>query len=107
MIEGGVYGLHGWRTAVVDGTTISSKAELLDALAAALEFPPYFGRNWDALNDSLTDLAPAEGYLIVYAASGVLGRSDPAALATAREILANAAEWWRQRGTPFVVLDIP
>ncbi|QDU81619.1 Barstar (barnase inhibitor) [Polystyrenella longa] len=29
----------------------------LDHLAEVLEFPSYFGRNWDALSDCLTDLS--------------------------------------------------
>ena len=37
--------------AVVDGREIRSKAAMLDALATALDFPDYFGHNYDALND--------------------------------------------------------
>jgi hypothetical protein len=36
---------------------IKSKRELLDFLAEALEFPSYFGCNWDALDECLTDLS--------------------------------------------------
>ncbi len=35
---------------------VSSKAELMTALAQALSLPTHFGRNWDALYDLLTDL---------------------------------------------------
>lgn len=44
----------GWRTAVVPG--VSSTAEFYTAIAAALGFGDYFGRNLDALWDCLTDL---------------------------------------------------
>jgi len=55
----------GWRCFVVDGTAVSDKASFLAAVAAAGEFPEWFGHNWDALADSLSDLswAPAAGYV--------------------------------------------
>jgi RNAse (barnase) inhibitor barstar len=40
---------------VIDGPR--DKATALDAIAAALSFPDYFGRNLDALYDMLTDLS--------------------------------------------------
>jgi hypothetical protein len=35
---------------------VRSKPELLDALAKGLDFPNYFGRNWDALIDMFRTL---------------------------------------------------
>ena len=39
----------------VDASRVRSKSDLLDAFAAVLGFPCGFGRNWDALADSLSD----------------------------------------------------
>jgi RNAse (barnase) inhibitor barstar len=36
---------------------IKSKEELIEKLCLALHFPDYFGFNWDALSDCLTDLS--------------------------------------------------
>lgn len=56
----------GWRVATLDGAAIASREALLDACATALEFPGWYGRNWDALADCLRDLSwlPADGYLL-------------------------------------------
>ena len=58
---------RGFELREIDGAAIAGKEELLDALAAALEFPDYFGGNWDALEEVLRDLGwlPAEGYVLV------------------------------------------
>jgi RNAse (barnase) inhibitor barstar len=37
--------------------SIGSRNELFDAYAANLRFPAYFGRNWDAFIDCLSDLS--------------------------------------------------
>jgi hypothetical protein len=42
---------------VVGGRRATTKQAFLDETAAALQFPHYFGRNWDALTDCLTDLS--------------------------------------------------
>ena len=46
----------------------ASEEDLFRALASALQFPDYFGHNWDALEDCLTDLSwlAAEGHVLVF-----------------------------------------
>jgi len=48
---------RGWLPLVLDGAAVRGKADFLAASAAALAFPAYFGHNWDALAECLTDLA--------------------------------------------------
>lgn len=90
----------------IDGSAIEGKAELLRALAAALDFPPYFGRNWDALADCLTDLAwlPAVGKIILFEHPAPLIRRAPATWATAAKIFVEAAAYWGGKGQQFSVL---
>ena len=48
---------HGRRVArSVRGAKATTKAHCFDEIAAALQFPFYFGENWDALHDCLSDL---------------------------------------------------
>ena len=97
---------EGARPALLDGDAIADKATLLRACADALAFPPYFGRNWDALADCLTDLSwlPAPGYALVYDNPAPLIRRSPADWAVAREIFREAAARWGRAGVPFAVL---
>jgi RNAse (barnase) inhibitor barstar len=54
---------------VVRGRKTATAAALFDECAAALQFPLYFGENWDALNDCLGDLdwLEAESVVLVLA----------------------------------------
>jgi hypothetical protein len=67
----------------VDGRDMPNKAAALDAIAAVLSFPDYFGRNLDALYDLLTDLSwlPAGEHVLVWSQPAVLRRGDPAGYA--------------------------
>ena len=42
---------------IVRGKNCGSISELFHEFSAALQFPYYFGNNWDALDDCLSDLA--------------------------------------------------
>lgn len=96
----------GLRPARLDGDAIADKPAFLRACADALAFPPYFGRNWDALADCLTDLSwlPESGHAVVYDHPAPLIRRAPADWAMARDIFGVAAERWRAARRPFVVL---
>jgi RNAse (barnase) inhibitor barstar len=91
-----------WR---VDLGKVRSKAGLLAALATTLEFPDWFGHNWDAVQDCLTDLSwrPAPGYVVVLENCGGLAASAPEAFATTLEVFRHAARWWADEHVPFWV----
>lgn len=100
-------GRLGWRWAHLDGRQIASKGAFLAACASALEFPAYFGNNWDALHDSIRDLswAPARrGYLLLYEDAGHFAAAAPADFTVALDILRAAVASWRETPTPMTVL---
>ena len=52
----------------IDLAGVADKAALLRCMAAALRLPTYFGHNWDALEDCLSDLSwlPPGGYVLLF-----------------------------------------
>ena len=97
---------HGWRFFYLDRRQARCKASLLRAAAAAMDFPAYFGHNWDAFEESINDLtwAPAAGYVLLYDHLWRFACEQPDAWAVARAILQAACDQWAGQGTPFVVL---
>jgi hypothetical protein len=83
-----------------------SKADLLASLAAALRFPPYFGMNWDALSDGLTDLSwkGAVGYVVLCRGLRAWLDANPTDGRTAVSVFQSAVEHWRQRNVPFYII---
>lgn len=77
------------------------KCETLDALfnevGAALQFPDYFGENWDALDECITDLEwlPAEWYLLHVDQVECILPDDPADFRIFLRILLDAGATWR------------
>jgi RNAse (barnase) inhibitor barstar len=57
----------GFVVRVFDSRKCHTKAGLLGEFARVLDFPSYFGKNWDAFEECLTDLQwlPAPGYLFI------------------------------------------
>jgi RNAse (barnase) inhibitor barstar len=89
----------------IEGAEIGSEEQLFAALARALSFPSWFGRNWDALLDCLRDVGggdqrPAAVTLVVEDAGELLSRA-PRTGAMLVETWVTAAHWWAQRGVPF------
>jgi RNAse (barnase) inhibitor barstar len=58
---------------------VTSTAQALDAIGAALSFPAWYGRNLDALFDCLTDLSwqPDGEHVLVWAGHRQLQAADP------------------------------
>jgi RNAse (barnase) inhibitor barstar len=90
----------------VDGTHVLRKKDFLAAAAHSMQFPDWFGANWDALADCLTDLswAPADAYVIVLGGMERFAGHAPRDFRTALEILEEAAHFWSGRDVAFRVL---
>jgi RNAse (barnase) inhibitor barstar len=87
----------------IDLAGCSDKAGLLARIATAMGFPAWFGYNWDALFDCLTDLGwrPALGYVLILEHATELQATEPEVFDTALAILGDAAAVWQARGAPF------
>jgi RNAse (barnase) inhibitor barstar len=88
----------------LDLTHVGNKSGLMDAFATA-GLPDHFGRNWDALADVLTDLSrhAAPAYVLRLGNAASAARALGADWATLIEVLRHAADYWKGKGTPFVV----
>ena len=84
---------------------ITDKAALLRKIAATLGFPDWFGGNWDALEDCLTDLSwrQAQGHVLVLEGFQFLPEDD---LGVLIDVLISAAEFWADQGKPFFAVLI-
>ena len=89
----------------VDLTGCEDKAGLLERIAAALGFPEWFGDNWDALYDCLTDLSwrQGQGWVLILENAHDLRQAAPETLDTALAIMGDAAVAWDERGLPLRV----
>ena len=90
----------------VNLANVRGKAALMHELARALALPPHFGMNWDALSDSLQDLAwkPANGYVLHLQHGQNAKQALGAEWHTLLEILRESAAYWKSRGKPFVAI---
>ncbi len=76
----------GYALTALDAGVWNDEGALHDAVAAALEFPAYYGRNFDALHDCLSDVAHGDygwspsrstGLLCVVRGFGIFARRHP------------------------------
>lgn len=91
------------RDSDLDVVSLSIEGNIFEALARQLEFPEWFGGNWDALEDCLGDLSwrGAEGHVLLF-------RSWPSGdeLGTLLDVLRSSAEYWAGRGRPFFAVFV-
>jgi RNAse (barnase) inhibitor barstar len=57
----------GWEFVLLDTSEIHDKTGFLDLCATAFDLPRWFGRNWDALADSLSDRSTGEPEIVLWA----------------------------------------
>ncbi len=95
----------GWRSVRIDLRGCIDKAGLLERTAQALQFPDWFGHNWDAWFDCLADLGwmPATGYVFIFENADALRNTSPEAFDTAASILEDAAQVWAARNVSLLI----
>lgn len=87
-----------------------TREALLDALAASLAFPDYFGRNWDAAWDCLTELEWREGegwdgrVRVILLPPGPRPPEDARAMTAFVTLMEDACAHWAERGRTLIVL---
>jgi len=104
----------GFALRVIKGSKCQTTAGLLTEFARALNFPDYFGHNWDALEECLADLdwLPAKGYILLLTDAAQVLPDDENEYETFLEVLRDAGEAWgsgqagmgARRATPFHAL---
>ena len=86
-----------------------SKKELIKKIAGAIKFPAEHGENWDALNDSLSDLGwiPAKGYILLVKNVKRLLSLEPEVIGQLIQIWLSCAEKWSKEKKSFhLLIDI-
>lgn len=78
------------------GSKCRTTQGLFSEFARALNFPDYFGYNWDALEECLADLEwlPAKGYVLVITEADELLPDDEEDYETFLEVVSDAGETW-------------
>ncbi|RLV09003.1 barnase inhibitor [Streptomyces griseocarneus] len=99
-----------WRAAELPLAGVTDKAGFLDRCATALDFPHWFGHNWDALADCLMDLswwrdeAKVRGYVLLADGWETFRTAAPKDARTAEAILDEAVDYWLESEAPLAVL---
>ncbi|HEY5862796.1 MAG TPA: barstar family protein [Casimicrobiaceae bacterium] len=93
------------RFASVDLSKAHDRATLFAEIDGALKLPEHFGHNWDALADVLEDRdwLGRHGIVVALSHSASYKRNHPTEWGTLEDILAEAAEFWKERHAAFWV----
>jgi RNAse (barnase) inhibitor barstar len=81
---------------VIRGAKSRSEGEFFNECGAALQLPDYFGENWDALFECLTDLEwlPGDAYLLLVTDGDLALDREPGQLGPLLEVFEKAADNW-------------
>ena len=94
-----------WRLVLLDTWGSEDKDGFMQAAHEAFGFPDWFGRNFDALADALSDIQPADdqhGVVVVWDGWGPLARAERRVFDVAVDVFSGRVEY--ERAGPFAVL---
>ncbi|WP_369216224.1 barstar family protein [Streptomyces flavofungini] len=93
----------GWGVTVLSLTGVTDKAAFMERCAEAFGLPEWFGRNWDALADCLSDFSWAPevtGRCVVVSGWQEYARAAPGEWETAQEVFSDAVAHGRDGAHP-------
>jgi len=98
-------GMQGLRVCRINLAGYSDHDTLFDRLTQALQLPADFGRNWDALADSVRDLSwlKASGYILLFDHAEDMQDRSEEDFDTLLDVLEEAVDYWQEAETPFFV----
>lgn len=82
---------------------IETKSSLMEAISDALDFPDYFGRNWDALDECIRDLSWLPAGAVTLEHVDLPLAQDPPSLGIYLDILNRAVLSSRETQNPLIV----
>lgn len=87
----------------IDLRNCHGKLQVMEALAANLQFPPSFGKNWDALADYLSDLSwlASDAFILCFSHADHYRDANEEDFKTLIEILEEASSRWSEQESPF------
>jgi len=99
-------GLHVFE---IDGSEVPDKRSFLEGFASQMRFPNYFGFNWDAFNDSATDMSwfgasMSPGIVVLYTRFKRFLEADFQQFSVGLDCLNSIVDRWWHRGVPYYVL---
>ncbi|MGA7934112.1 MAG: barstar family protein [Kovacikia sp.] len=97
---------QGWNLFYLEGENITNKSEFLQECARAMNFPSYFGNNWDAFEECLADPTIALGTksILLFHHPDKFAENEPSQWSIAVHILQTMVEYWREKTVPVYVL---
>ncbi|MFE0136609.1 barstar family protein [Streptomyces sp. NPDC059037] len=97
----------GLSTVSLDLSGVSDKRGFMGRCARALDLPDWFGHNWDALADCLTDLPrvpSTPGLLLVVSGWQAYAQAAPQEWIVAQEVFSDAVAYARERSTGLEII---
>ena len=90
------------------GNEIKGEQDIFREISTAMSFPDYFGSNWAAVEDCLSDMSwkPAKGYILKIYNADIHWKRNPYLLGTFASVWLSAAGIWANDNIPFHLIFI-
>lgn len=96
MLDGQFQLSHDALITMLSGSDLLTKESAMTAIGTAMSFPSYFGRNWEALRDCLTDLSWIESNVVVLVIEQAeVLQTESEVVRKLQHCFSRAVEYWR------------